>query len=171
MAINTCSCLVNPTERGAWQAAVHRVTKCRTGLRRHSTHAPNLRYWELKCFWFYRELFTYLFPSFFLFLSTQVLELHLSFLVITITVLCHPRLISFFGNCHKNKFLFSLQNCNISIENKLDSWNSVLFFTLWCHKSLMIYHFLLMLWVTWNYLLCLQNHKLEILLSYHSFFI
>ena len=170
MAINTCSCLVNPTERGAWQAAVHRVTKCRTGLRRHSTHAPNLRYWELKCFWFYRELFTYLFPSFFLFLSTQVLELHLSFLVITITVLCHPRLISFFGNCHKNKFLFSLQNCNISIENKLDSWNSVFIF-----YSLMSQIFndisLSSNAVSDMELLCLQNHKLEILLSYHSFFI
>ena len=170
MAINTCSCLVNPTDRGAWQAAVHRVTKCRTGLRRHSTHAPNLRYWELKCFWFYRELFTYLFPSFFLFLSTQVLELHLSFLVITITVLCHPRLISFFGNCHKNKFLFSLQNCNISIENKLDSWNSVFIF-----YSLMSQIFndisLSSNAVSDMELLCLQNHKLEILLSYHSFFI
>ena len=170
MAINTCSCLVNPTDRGAWQAAVHRVTKCRTGLRRHSTHAPNLRYWELKCFWFYRELFTYLFPSFFLFLSTQVLELHLSFLVITITVLCHPRLISFFGNCHKNKFLFSLQNCNISIENKLDSWNSVFIF-----YSLMSQIFndisLSSNAVSDMELLCLQNHKLEILLTYHSFFI
>ena len=28
-----CSCLENPTDRGAWQAAVHRVTKSQTRLK------------------------------------------------------------------------------------------------------------------------------------------
>jgi len=31
------SCLENPMDRGAWQAAVHRVVKSRTLLRQHST--------------------------------------------------------------------------------------------------------------------------------------
>ena len=30
------SCLENPMDRGAWQAIVHRVTKSRTQLKRHS---------------------------------------------------------------------------------------------------------------------------------------
>ena len=33
------SCLENPMDRGAWQAAVHGVTKSRTRLKRLSTHA------------------------------------------------------------------------------------------------------------------------------------
>ena len=33
-----CSCLENPMARGAWWAAVHRVTKSRTRLKRFSTH-------------------------------------------------------------------------------------------------------------------------------------
>ena len=32
-----CSCLEDPMDRGAWQAAVHRVTKSRTQLKRLST--------------------------------------------------------------------------------------------------------------------------------------
>ena len=31
------SCLETPMDRGAWQAAVHRVVKSRTLLRQHST--------------------------------------------------------------------------------------------------------------------------------------
>jgi len=31
-------CLENPMDRGAWWAAVHRVTKCQTGMKRLSTH-------------------------------------------------------------------------------------------------------------------------------------
>ena len=33
------SCLENPTDRGAWRAIVHRVTKSRTRLKRVSSHA------------------------------------------------------------------------------------------------------------------------------------
>ena len=33
------SCLENPIVRGAWQATVHRVTNCRTRLRKRSTCA------------------------------------------------------------------------------------------------------------------------------------
>ena len=33
------SCLENPTDRGAWRAIVHGVTKSRTQLKRLSTHA------------------------------------------------------------------------------------------------------------------------------------
>ena len=33
------SCLENPTDRGAWRAIVHRVTKTWTGLKRLSMHA------------------------------------------------------------------------------------------------------------------------------------
>ena len=33
-----CSCLKNPTDRGAWWATVHRVGKKRTWLKRPSTH-------------------------------------------------------------------------------------------------------------------------------------
>ena len=33
------SCLKNPTDRGAWQATVHRVAKSWTRLKRFSTHA------------------------------------------------------------------------------------------------------------------------------------
>ena len=33
------SCLENPMDRGAWQAAVHRVAQSRTGLKRLSTQA------------------------------------------------------------------------------------------------------------------------------------
>ena len=33
------SCLKNPTDRGAWQATVHRVAKSWTQLKRLSTHA------------------------------------------------------------------------------------------------------------------------------------
>ena len=32
------SCLENPTDRGAWQATVHRVTQSRTQLKRLSMH-------------------------------------------------------------------------------------------------------------------------------------
>ena len=32
------SCLENPTDRGAWWAAVHRVTKSQTQLKRLSAH-------------------------------------------------------------------------------------------------------------------------------------
>ena len=32
------SCLENPTDRGAWQATVHRVSKSQTGLKRLRTH-------------------------------------------------------------------------------------------------------------------------------------
>ena len=34
------SCLENPTDRGAWQAAVHRVAKSWTWLKQLSVHAP-----------------------------------------------------------------------------------------------------------------------------------
>ena len=34
-----CSCLANPTDRGAWQATVHRVTKSQTRLKRLSTYS------------------------------------------------------------------------------------------------------------------------------------
>ena len=34
------SCLENPMDRGAWQAAVYRVTKSWTWLKRLGTHAP-----------------------------------------------------------------------------------------------------------------------------------
>ena len=34
-----CSCLENPTDRGAWWAAVHGVTQSQTRLKRLSTHA------------------------------------------------------------------------------------------------------------------------------------
>ena len=34
------SCLENPKDRGAWQAAVHRVSKSRTRLKRLSAHNP-----------------------------------------------------------------------------------------------------------------------------------
>ena len=40
------SCLENPMDRGAWQAAVHRVTKSRTWLKRLSTHTLLLYYNE-----------------------------------------------------------------------------------------------------------------------------
>ena len=33
------SCLENPTDRGAWQAKVHRVAKSKTRLKRLSMHA------------------------------------------------------------------------------------------------------------------------------------
>ena len=33
------SCLENPTDRGAWQAAVHRITQSQTQLKRLCTHA------------------------------------------------------------------------------------------------------------------------------------
>ena len=33
------SCLENPTDRGAWRATVHKVTKSQTQLKRLSTHA------------------------------------------------------------------------------------------------------------------------------------
>ena len=33
------SCLENPVDRGAWRAAVHRVTQSRTGLKQLSMHA------------------------------------------------------------------------------------------------------------------------------------
>ena len=33
------SCLENPMDRAAWQAAVHRVARSQTGLKRLSTHA------------------------------------------------------------------------------------------------------------------------------------
>ena len=36
------SCLENPTDRGAWRAIVHGVTKSQTRLKRLSTH-PSLR--------------------------------------------------------------------------------------------------------------------------------
>ena len=35
------SCLVYPMDRGAWQAAVHRVTKSWTQLKRRSMHKRN----------------------------------------------------------------------------------------------------------------------------------
>ena len=35
-----CSCLENPTDRGAWHAMVHRITKSRTRLKQLSTHTP-----------------------------------------------------------------------------------------------------------------------------------
>ena len=35
------SCLGNPTDRGAWLAAVHRVAKSRTQLKQLSTHTMN----------------------------------------------------------------------------------------------------------------------------------
>ena len=35
-----CSCLENPMGRGAWRAAVHRVAKSGTRLKRYSTAQP-----------------------------------------------------------------------------------------------------------------------------------
>ena len=40
------SCLENPMDRGAWQAAVHRVAQSRTGLKRLSTHAHTKEFSE-----------------------------------------------------------------------------------------------------------------------------
>ena len=37
-----CSCLVNPVDRGAWRATVHRVAKSQTWLKWLSTHAHTL---------------------------------------------------------------------------------------------------------------------------------
>ena len=39
MATLQYSCLENPTDRGAWWAAVHRVAQSRTRLKRLSMHA------------------------------------------------------------------------------------------------------------------------------------
>ena len=39
------SCLVNPLDRGAWWAAVQRLTESQTGLKRLSTHAGSLVGW------------------------------------------------------------------------------------------------------------------------------
>ena len=35
-------CLENPMDRGAWQAAVYRVTKSQTQLKRLNTHAQHI---------------------------------------------------------------------------------------------------------------------------------
>ena len=43
-----CSCLENPMDREAWQAAVHRVTQSRTRLKQLSTHT-------LILLWFHRK--------------------------------------------------------------------------------------------------------------------
>ena len=40
------SCLGNPTDRGAWWAAVHGVAQSRSLLKRLSTHAPRGHSWE-----------------------------------------------------------------------------------------------------------------------------
>ena len=40
------SCLENLMDRGAWQAAVHRVTKSRTRLKQLRTHANRKRQYE-----------------------------------------------------------------------------------------------------------------------------
>ena len=39
------SCLENPMDRGAWQAIVHRVTKCQSQLKQISTQAPTYVEW------------------------------------------------------------------------------------------------------------------------------
>ena len=39
------SCLENPTDRGAWQVMVYRVTKSQTGLKRLSTHTAQHVLW------------------------------------------------------------------------------------------------------------------------------
>ena len=44
-----CSCLENPTDRGAWQATVHRVTKSRTGLKQLSTRGCQSKYNKRLC--------------------------------------------------------------------------------------------------------------------------
>ena len=50
-----CSCLENPTDRGAWRATVHGVTKSRTRLSTHThTHLINGTYTYKAVF---RELF------------------------------------------------------------------------------------------------------------------
>ena len=41
------SCLENPTDRGAWWAAVHGVAKSRTGLSRAHTQGGRIRVWLL----------------------------------------------------------------------------------------------------------------------------
>ena len=41
------SCLENPTDRGAWQGTVHRVTKSQTQLKQLGTHAHT--FWTLFC--------------------------------------------------------------------------------------------------------------------------
>ena len=38
------SCLENPTDRGAWWASVHRITKSQTQLKQLSTHVPQDQY-------------------------------------------------------------------------------------------------------------------------------
>ena len=38
-----CSCLENPTDRGAWRATVHGVAKSRTRLKRLNPHAYDLK--------------------------------------------------------------------------------------------------------------------------------
>ena len=39
------SCLENPMDKGAWWAAVQRLTESQTGLKRLSTHAGSLVGW------------------------------------------------------------------------------------------------------------------------------
>ena len=40
------SCLENPMDRGAWQAAVHRVAKSGTWLKKVSTHTVRLSFFH-----------------------------------------------------------------------------------------------------------------------------
>ena len=40
------SCLENPMDRGAWRAIVHSVAKCRTRLKRLSTHRQECEIWQ-----------------------------------------------------------------------------------------------------------------------------
>ena len=47
MTTHSCSCLENPTDRGAWQAAVQGVTKSQTQLKWLSMHACiTLAWWK-----------------------------------------------------------------------------------------------------------------------------
>ena len=45
------SCLENPTDRGAWRAAAHRVAESRTWLKRLSTHAMSFVFLSPTLLW------------------------------------------------------------------------------------------------------------------------
>ena len=52
------SYLENPKDRGAWRAAVHRLTKSRTWLKRQHSHAHSRRYSRMYIYWLCKESLT-----------------------------------------------------------------------------------------------------------------
>jgi len=101
------SCLENPTDRGAWQAIVHRVTKSCTQLKWLSMHA--LRSYTLPSYFTFYLIFAKGVPDAWIMLGLCQ-KLHPPIYLIGMSIVLFLKITLLRYNLHKKLYIFHLYN-------------------------------------------------------------